>query len=147
MAPFETLPARLTRRKQQIQQAVERMVKAGAIAADEAAVRSTPVNTGRARSNWIVNVDTPWPGTIPPYVPGRKLGLGETANAEAAIAQGRAAISGFNIRANRSVFIGNNLDYIRGLNDGTFSAQSFNMIEKGAQAAIVAIRGIRVFKG
>lgn len=137
--PLSELPAWLAQVARGVGPAVDGIVKAGATAAVKRVVETTPADTGQARSNWITTLDTPVSLTIAPYAPGTKLGLGETANAAAAIAQGDAAVKGFSTSRNVSVIVQNNVPYIEGLNDGTISRQSSNMIEHGAQAAELAI--------
>ena len=121
------------------------MVKAAALAADQRAVETTPADTGQARSNWITTVDTEFTGTIPPYAPGSKLGMGERANLDGAVNQGKVAIASFALPKSQRIIIQNNLPYIGGLNDGTISRQSSNMVELGAQAAVIAARSVRIF--
>lgn len=92
-----------------------------ALVIDRNIVLSTPVDTGRARSNWQVAVGTPIDDVKQAYSPGAQLGFEESANASAAIQQGEVAIS----RAipGQPIFITNNLPYVKRLNDG-HSAQA-----------------------
>ena len=90
---------------------------------DETLIRGTPVDTGRARSNWIVTKGSPFgsgpdKGGIFPYAPGMKLGITETANAAAAIAQGRKVIQSFNAAIDKAIYITNNVIYIGVLDTG-----------------------------
>lgn len=137
MASFDELPATIRGWSKEAHENAIVAVKAASIAAMEAVVKSTPVDTGTARSNWVTTVDTLFEGQIPAYAPYPKYSgpkLDETANAEAAIAQGTAAVQGFTT-SNKEVIIQNNVDYIERLNDGSASLQSSHMLELGAQAA------------
>lgn len=75
----------------------------------------TPVDTSQALSNWQVGLGGPVTNKIPPYFPG--LG-GSTADksAAAALRAGIAALQ--NKKPGVSIFISNNLPYIRRLNEG-----------------------------
>ena len=76
------------------------------------AVRTTRVDTGLARSNWVVTFNAPFSGVIPPYRPGVMRGIGERANAQAAIRQGIAAVRRWRVEGNNAVvYITNNTPY------------------------------------
>ena len=94
---------------------------------------------------------------IGPYSPGKKLGLGESGNASAAISAGFARInsvrgvSGAGGGLKTAIYICNPLDYPgnlangRGLNDG-FSAQAPKYyIETALAEAVATIKNLRVF--
>lgn len=109
-----SLSKRMTFYVSRLTDGVEGLMKRIALAVDEAVIYGTPVDTGFARSNWIVSLGNPTTGTISPYSPGNKLGIGESPNARGAIAQGRAVIDGFTI--GRVIYIVNNTPYIGVLN-------------------------------
>lgn len=79
-------------------------------------VRGTPVDKGVARSNWRVTLNAPSTTIIPAYSPGQKLGIGETANASAAIAAGRAVIA--TAREGATIHIANSIPYLEKLRNG-----------------------------
>jgi hypothetical protein len=87
-----------------------------AITALEDLVRGTPVDKGVARSNWRVSLNAPTTGVIPAYAPGRHLGIGETANASAAIGAGRAVIA--QVREGQTIYISNSIPYLEKLRNG-----------------------------
>jgi hypothetical protein len=122
----------------------ERLIRRVALVADQALVFSTPVDTGRARSNWIVSIDQPASATVGPYSPGQGLGVGETANAQAALNQAAAQIDRFRLGANRSIFISNNLPYIERLNDGHSAQAPAGFVESAVQAAARTVQGARI---
>jgi len=111
-------------------------------------VLATKADTGRARSNWRVGIGAPTSAEIEPYSPYRKgskangQGMGETANAFAAIAAGTARInsvkgvSGVGLKT--AIFVSNNIAYLdKAMTSGGFEA---SLLE--AQASI---RGFKIF--
>lgn len=81
-----------------------------ALVLDRELVIATPVDTGRARSNWIVSVESPSDEIKEDYSPNYAPGPEE----ESII--GRAV-------PGQSIFVTNNLPYIKRLNEG-YSAQA-----------------------
>lgn len=79
-------------------------------------VRGTPVDKGVARSNWRVSLNAPTTGVIPAYAPGRNLGIGENANASAAIAAGTSVIA--RVREGQTIYISNSIPYLERLRNG-----------------------------
>lgn len=85
--------------------------------------KNTPVDTGKARSNWAVSLDNPFAGTRLPYSPylsrhkhGDGGSIGETRN-QAGVVWAAASVLKAN-KAGASVYISNNLPYIQRLNEG-----------------------------
>jgi HK97 gp10 family phage protein len=109
-----------------------------AIAIDQAVVMATPVDTGRARSNWQVQINTPFQGERPAYAPGKNLGKGETANAGAAMDQGNNAIGGYN--NGDTIYITNNLPYIGQLNAGTSRQSPAGFVNAMVLEAVNAVQ-------
>lgn len=116
-----------------------------ALAADQAVVMATPVDKGRARSNWIVQMDAPARTAIDAYVPGDK---GSTAgpNSASAIAQGQAVIARYDGDRNSGIAISNNLPYINALNSGSSRQAPAGFIQKAVQAAVRQVRGARFLR-
>lgn len=125
----------------------DKVVRAVALAADAAIVTATPVDTGRARSNWLVELDVPASGTRQPYAPGSKLGRGESANLQAALNQAGAKVGQFNGGKNNSIHITNNLPYIGALNDGSSKQAPANFVQAGIQAAVAKVRASKLVRG
>lgn len=122
-----------------------------ALIADRELVLETPVDTGRARSNWIVSLQAPILTEREPYAPGEGLGRGERANAQAAIEQGARRIT---VAApGQTIFISNNVRYIGVLNDGRppgvqWSAQApLGFIQSAVMRAVGSVRGARIIRG
>lgn len=130
-------------RADELGMSVDKVVRTAALVVDQVVVLATPVDTGRARSNWLVSVGVPRGEVIEPYSPGNKLGLGESDNANAALNQARAAVA---IRPEGlPIFIVNNVDYIGLLNNGSSKQAPANFVEIGVEQAIGAIRASRIF--
>ena len=113
-------------------------------------VEGTPVDEGVARSNWRVSLGNPTRAVIPAYSPGKKLGIGERANARAAIQVGFATINQLRVGAKRgtgqagqAVFITNAIPYLDRLRAGYSSQQPNDWVQVAlleAQAEIAATR-------
>jgi hypothetical protein len=134
--PFSQLSSRINKYKDAIDPATTRIIRKVASVGHESLVKNTQVDTGRARSNWVVTVDRLNTTVIPPYAPGERLGIGETANASAAIAQGNVAINSFKVGPNRSLFITNFVHYIGILDarpDGLSVDKSFQLMRSIAK--------------
>jgi len=133
--PFSQLPKFINQRKKNIDPAISRIMKKVAKVGHTALILGTPVDIGTARSNWVMTKDTPNRTPIPAYAPGEKLGIGERANASAAIGQGETALSTFSLGANRSIFITNFIRYISFLNGPPFHSKQTpgKFVEKAFQ--------------
>lgn len=111
-----------------------------ALAADQGVVMATPVDTGRARSNWIVALGTPPSQVINAYSPGDG-GSSASANTQAALDQGEAVIRDYSGEGAQEIHITNNLPYIQGLNDGNSAQAPANFVQKAVIEAIQVIQG------
>lgn len=143
---FEAMPRVLARRGREVEESAERLVKMAAAAWGETTVRGTPVDTGLHRSNWVASNDQPFGGLIPPYAPGKRLGIDEQANATAAIAQIKSAVASYSIKRNQRILITNNGPVIVSLNRGSVSRQSQNFVELGLQSAIAVVKGQKILR-
>lgn len=123
---------------------VPQIVRKTALAIDQAVVLATPVDTGRARANWLVSVDAPKLDEIPPYAEGKE---GSTAgpNAQGAIDQGQAAIAEFG-PDNKSIHITNNVPYIGALNEGSSAQAPANFIQQAIDAGIAVVQRAEILK-
>lgn len=145
MANLNEFAARIRRIGVLVEKNSEKAVVLTALAVDQAVVLATPVDTGRARSNWVVSVGRPVLAAIEPYAPGKKLGIGETANARAALEQGRAALAAPGEKSR--VYITNNVQYIGMLNDGHSTQAPAGFVENAVDAARTAIANMKLTEG
>jgi hypothetical protein len=76
----------------------------------DAVIERTPVDTGKAVSNWRVGVGQPTRAVIDAYSPG-KLGSTAPLNKAAARAAGHARIN--TKKAENEIFISNNVEYLQ----------------------------------
>jgi len=107
----------------------------------EDVVRGTPVDTGAARSNWHVSLGSPASGVIEPYSPGEKLGIGENANANAAIAAGLASLRGITENnLEQPVVVSNTVFYIDALRRGTSRQQPVDWVDLAMKRAATSLR-------
>lgn len=142
---FELMPKVMRQRAEQFEKSATHIVRTVAKAADTTLVETTTADTGEARSNWVATVDSPFGGTIPPYAPGKKLGIGETANKFAAQAQFASIALGFKAGRNHTLYISNNVEHIGLLNDGSPTNPPYHMVEQAIQSAQAAAKAQRVF--
>lgn len=133
---------RMDRRAERIEQNVNRRVRRIGLAIFTELIVQTPVDTGRARSNWVITLERP--STDPwfeAYVPGKD---GSTAqqNSTEAIQAGTASIS--DRRPEQDIYIVNNLPYIERLAAGWSSQAPPGWVENAVQYGIAAGSGVRV---
>lgn len=145
MGGLDDFARRMSRLSVQVEGNVEQAVKDCAKAVARTAINATPVDTGRARSNWTAELDHAFSRLFPAHVPGEKGSTGE-ANAEAAINQANEAIEWFDINANRSVHISNSLPYIGALNDGHSRQAPAGFVEEAVMEGLATVRGVKILK-
>lgn len=142
---FESFPRRLYVISEHVVVNINKLVRKVALVIDQAVVLGTPVDTGLARSNWLVSVGKERTDVIVPYAPGKKLGLGETANAQKAIEQGNAIIG--KRQDGQNIFITNNVHYIGMLNTGSSQQAPSNFVERAILEVTNAMKGVSVLRG
>jgi len=108
------------------------LVRKVALAADQAVVLSTPVDTGRARSNWIAQIGSAPDTIIESY--------GESP--QGALDQAAQVISGYT--SGQVIHIVNNLPYIQRLNDGYSPQAPAGFVEKSIQSAVAILKAGRL---
>lgn len=110
---------RLALRADKFEKNATQMIRDAALAAVEILIYGTRVDTGKARSNWVVTKDAVFVGAIDPYFPypkgskGGGEGIGERPNAAAALAEAVSVIDSFTIGQDPDLFITNNVRYLR----------------------------------
>ena len=109
-------------------------IKKAAIAADQTVVLATPVDTGRARSNWLVQIGSPDLRT-----------LDVEGEANTALAQGRTEIGKYKLGGN-GIFISNSLPYIERLENGSSAQAPSGMTAQAIQAANRYLSRVKLLK-
>lgn len=127
------------------------LVKKVSKAALRSLVFGTPVDTGKARSNWRVSLGNPTMVEIDAYSPGSKLGISERANAQAAISNGIRAINKLRVGAKRgtgqagqAVFITNSVPYLNKLRRGSSKQQPNDWVTTALIEARAAISSTKI---
>jgi len=148
MATLAQFSRNIRRRGTQVENSATRVVKAVSVRALKSLVRNTPVDKGVARSNWRVGLGAPTRSVIGAYAPGKKLGIGETANAAAAINAGRARINsvrGTSSGLTTAIYISNAVPYIGRLNSGYSGQAPAGFVQTALLEAKAELAGFRVF--
>ena len=107
-----------------------------AVKVDNTIVFATPVDTGRARSNWQVDINSPAQGVVE--------SLGDSA-AQRSIAIAKSKIEEAN--PGDTIHITNNLSYIGALNDGWSAQAPANFVEEAVHDGVGAMRGVEILTG
>lgn len=66
---FDDLPLVLQKHAGQLGRMVSQVAQKAALAGGAYLAEETPVDTGVARSNWVMTLDAPFEGVIPAYMP------------------------------------------------------------------------------
>ncbi len=141
MADLRQFAGRIRVMGKRLEENADTLVRKTALAVDAAVVIATPVDEGRARSNWQVNTDAPAEGVIEAYEPGKEGSTGG-ANTRAALEQGKKAVSDYKGgRPGSAIHITNNLPYIKPLNDGSSAQAPSGFVEKGVLVGVAAVQG------
>lgn len=139
MPTLREFSARMLRLSKSIPVNVRTGLKQTVLAIDQVLVVSTPVDTGRARSNWIVGTG-PSTQAIDAYAPGEGGSTGRD-NLNAALAQARQFLDGTDVSV---IYISNNLEYIQYLNEGSSAQAPAGFIEAAVEAGRSAVQNMKV---
>lgn len=101
---------------------LEKTIRAVALVVDAELVNTTPVDTGRARSNWLPSLNVPDLRTVEP---GGKPAVGPVADS---------------FRIDDTILITNNLPYIRRLNEGSSLQAPAGFVEAAIARGISSVR-------
>ena len=136
MATLSDLPGMLREINVEVDGHARNAIRKVTLAVHRALVMATPVDTGRARSNWVVTVGAPSSQEIEPHAPGQK---GSTGAANTAISLGVARLAVARAAATDTVYVVNNVPYIGLLNSGHSAQAPANFVETAIQAAVSAV--------
>lgn len=106
-------------------------------------IEHTPVDTGRAVSNWTISIGAPQMALKEPYIPGNKGSTAE-ANRKAAEAEARRVAASYKSRS--EVFVTNSVSYIADLERGTSKKAPYGMIDFGFLEAARILYGSNFLK-
>lgn len=121
-----------------------KIVKRAAIAADQAVVIGTPVDTGRLRANWLVGIGTAPAGEIP-FAEGKDGSTkGEATNS--ALASGRETIGTYRL-GRGAIFITNNVAYAAIIDAGSSAQAPQGMTARAVLAARKQLGSAKLLKG
>lgn len=143
MAGLDDFAKRLDRIAVLVEGNVERAVKDCAGAVARSVISNTPVDTGRARSNWTAQMDEVFAGLFPARAPGIAGSTAE-ANAVAAIEAAEQVIETFDIEKNGSIHVTNNLPYIGALNDGHSKQAPPDFVRLAVLDGLATVRGAKI---
>jgi len=118
-------------------------VQKAALAIDAQVVISTPVDTNRARSNWLVGINGPITEETDDFPKGKK-GSGGAAATRAAKEKGKRQI--LKHKPGQSIYISNNVKYINDLNRGTSIQAPAMFVQMGVLAGVKAVKGVKLLK-
>jgi hypothetical protein len=113
----------------------QKIVRKAALVCDQVAVMATPVDTGRARANWIASIIAPADGIKDPDKSGG-----------AALEQGAAVIGSYNIDFG-SIYLTNNVPYIVPLENGHSRQAPQGMAKQAVAAGAEVVRGSKLLGG
>jgi len=119
----------------------DNLVRKVALAVDQTVVMATPVDTGRARSNWQVGLNHVPNTTREAYVEGTEGATGG-ANSQAAIKHAQEEIAKY--KQGQEINITNNLPYIGRLNDGYSAQAPAGFVQIAIRAGLRTIRSINL---
>ena len=125
MASLGRAAAFFRRLGNRVDEGTHKVVRRVAIAVDRKLVLRTPVDTGRARSNWLVGINSPVSGTTDPVTQAAAIGA----------ARARIVAS----RPGDDIYISNNLPYIGRLNAGASRQAPPNFVEQAANEAVAEV--------
>jgi hypothetical protein len=114
-----------------IEPAVDDTLRKVALVANQTVIMATPVDTGRARANWQVSIDTEIDSVV------------ESTDAQGAMSRNAEVIRSYR---NGAIVLQNNVAYIGALNNGSSAQAPAGFVEKALQAAANAVRKAKVLK-
>lgn len=129
---FQDFARRIRLRGRQVEERSGKLLRETALRILTQVVQSTPVDTGRARGNWQVTVDSPVSSEITRL---DKVGGSTVASGQANMASARSG---------NTIYISNNVPYIGRLNEGSSSQAPAGFVELAIRTAIAGVRGARL---
>ena len=134
MPDFANFARRMRQIAREFEEGSNRAIIEAAVRADQLLVLGTPVDTGRARANWQVNIGSPILAQLEQEDPSGT----ETISRNTARIRSR--------RSEQSIFISNNVPYIVRLNEGSSSQAPAMFIQTAVATAVGSIRRARILR-
>jgi hypothetical protein len=97
---------------------VNKVIQKVALVIDTSLVINTPIDTGKAKSNWVASLNSPAKSVRDSYVPGKKRST-ESAVIQAALEQAHSIVTGYDSTKGDTIYLSNSADHIVPLNTGT----------------------------
>lgn len=126
---------RMLKRAEEFEQARKDIMRETVLAVSSAVIQATPVDTGRARSNWHMSIDYADPTTFG-GVPDK--------SGNVSLEQIKSGIRLY--KPGQTVIVQNNLEYIQRLNDGWSAQAPAGFVEEAVEAATGAAKDVKIFK-
>lgn len=142
---LERFAKRMKMRAKNVPREINKVKRQAALAVDQAVVMGTPVDTGTARSNWLVSLDEASNDTIDAYVPLEGGDMSESANAKEALVQGQEVIK--RSKPEQDIHLTNNLPYIVPLNEGSSAQAPAAFVEEAVNAGVGAVKKAKIDTG
>jgi hypothetical protein len=114
----------------------DKVVRKVAMAIDQAVVMATPVDTGRARANWIAALNGAAEGTTDD----------KSKSGGSAIAKAAGVIAGYDRDKDAEIHITNNLPYIGRLNEGSSYQAPANFVSIATRQGVKAVKGAKLLE-
>ena len=135
MSSPKVFAKRILRRARQVEKGGSEALRATALVVNQTVILATPKDTGHAKFNWQIGIDT----VVTDEIEGEDPGQGQ-----ATISRNASTIGGAKPR--KMIVISNNVPYILVLNEGSSSQAPAQFVQIAILQAIVAIKKTRFFK-
>ena len=122
---------RIRKVAEDIEPAVDDTLREVALVANQALITATPVDTGRARANWQVSINTEIDTEL------------DSTDVQATLDRNNAVVRGYR---NGDIIVQNNVPYIGRLNDGWSAQAPAGFVERSLQAAARAVARRKVVR-
>lgn len=115
----------------------DKLVRKVVLAVDQAVVIQTPVDTGRARANWIAALDAP----------ASTVSASTDKSGSKAIRQAASVAGSYDGDRNVAVHITNNLPYIAALDGGSSYQAPAGFVRTAVRRGVSAVKGAKLLEG
>ena len=134
MPSLDQFATRMKQRALEIERGAGKLVRETALVANQAVIAATPVDTGRARANWLASLQNPVEEATDNVDPSGS----ETIAANASTIE--------NQKPGESIYLSNNLPYIESLNQGSSAQAPAGFVEQAVQTAVAYVRKKRLLR-